>query len=856
MFPNKILLKKKNPGKITTTFSQKILLILLGLSFLIILEICLRFFCVLPVHKTEDPFLDFHGERPLFIPNQSGTKAVYTTNPTKLNFFNQQHFPIEKSDSTCRIFCLGGSTTFGRPFAAATSFPIWLKILLDEFEPKKSHEVINAGGISYASYRIVRLMREIANYQPDLFIVYTGHNEFLETVTYSNLLNRPRFLKHVVCTLDKTRIYRFASLTIRSLRKTIKKNSSGLPGEVEANLDRIGGFELYNRDKKLKHAILDQFSININRMIDISKEINVPILFVNPMSNLSDFSPFKSELTDGINPLAARKAEQQRKSAIDQIEMQNFTQAKIKLDQSVILDPDFAIGCYLRALCMENLGFIKESAKEYQKAIDLDVCPLRSIGEIRTILNEVTEQRGVALLSLDSVFVSHCKNGLLGNEMFMDHVHPTIFGHQIIALNIMKNLWESGIVNSTHALTNSELNSRNHKQIESLDRTYFAKGNLNLGKVLVWARKHAEALGPLKAAVKNLPENKEAQRLLANTFHRLGQYEKAAEEYQHVLKSSPKDVKAWANLCDVELHLKHIQRAIGAGKKAISLAPNNAKYHALLGDVFFQNNRLDSALDSYNKAVRLDSNNAIIHNNLGKIHLTLDNTAEAIRTFQSAIRLDSTYTLAYKNLGKCYSSLDKHDQAADAYRQACKLSPLDEQSCNMLGITYLRGGKLSSAAKEFYKVLIIDSTVTEAHQNLATAYAMSGKPDSGLYHQELALFYCPPGENQLRAEILANLGNLAVLTGNLTRAITVWQECLKILPKNFNVLHNIAYALIRKEKTETTIGHLKKAHALQPKNQKILIMLGESLTKLNRKEEARVYFEKVKMIESSLLHGN
>ena len=51
-------------------------------------------------------------------------------------------------------------------------------------DPSRRWEVINAGGISYASYREAKLVEEIARYQPDLVLVYSGHNEFLEERTY------------------------------------------------------------------------------------------------------------------------------------------------------------------------------------------------------------------------------------------------------------------------------------------------------------------------------------------------------------------------------------------------------------------------------------------------------------------------------------------------------------------------------------------------------------------------------------------------------------------------------------------------------------------------------------------------
>ena len=69
----------------------------------------------------------------------------------------------------------------------STSFCGWLREFLPLTDEDTEWEVINAGGVSYASYRVASLMEELTTYEPDLFIVYTGHNEFLEERTYGDV---------------------------------------------------------------------------------------------------------------------------------------------------------------------------------------------------------------------------------------------------------------------------------------------------------------------------------------------------------------------------------------------------------------------------------------------------------------------------------------------------------------------------------------------------------------------------------------------------------------------------------------------------------------------------------------------
>ena len=111
------------------------------------LEMILAVLGVQPISHRRDAYVGFAGSVLLFI--RSGDR--YSTNPLKLSYFNPQSFLAKKSPGMRRVFCLGGSTTFGHPYEDPTSFCGWLREMLHEVEPDGSWEVINCGGVSYAS---------------------------------------------------------------------------------------------------------------------------------------------------------------------------------------------------------------------------------------------------------------------------------------------------------------------------------------------------------------------------------------------------------------------------------------------------------------------------------------------------------------------------------------------------------------------------------------------------------------------------------------------------------------------------------------------------------------------------------
>ncbi len=135
---------------------------------------------VRPESYLPDAYVGFEGYTPLFEEwtDEEG-KLWMRTVPSRRMFFNDQRFSKVKPASGLRVFTLGGSTTYGRPYRDPTSFTGWMRSLVSKASPEAPVEIINAGGISYASYRVARLMEELLAYQPDVFVIYTGHNEFL-----------------------------------------------------------------------------------------------------------------------------------------------------------------------------------------------------------------------------------------------------------------------------------------------------------------------------------------------------------------------------------------------------------------------------------------------------------------------------------------------------------------------------------------------------------------------------------------------------------------------------------------------------------------------------------------------------
>lgn len=185
-----------------------------------------------------DSFLDIVPGPPLF--TRDGDRLRTTT--TRLTYFNDQSFAAVKPVGTKRVFCLGGSTTFGRPYDDSTSYVGWLRELLNESDQNEKWEVVNCGGISYASYRLARVTDELLQYQPDVFIIYTEHNEFLEDRTYREVKQSGELAQLGIAAIAHSRT---ATLLQKAFgtnnRRPEQHESTAMADEVDTILDHTTG---------------------------------------------------------------------------------------------------------------------------------------------------------------------------------------------------------------------------------------------------------------------------------------------------------------------------------------------------------------------------------------------------------------------------------------------------------------------------------------------------------------------------------------------------------------------------------------------------------------------------------------
>jgi len=657
-----------------------------------ILELLLALFGVQPSLLREDPFVGFSSNVPLYRPEKDVDGRPVLVTASNKNLFNHQQFPLEKPPGTYRIFCVGGSTTYGRPYDDTTSFAGWLRELLPVADTRIRWEVINAGGVSYASYRVARLMTELTRYQPDLFIVYSGHNEFLEERSYGALRSTPTVVKSIAALLARTRTWTAISLLLERMgvvSSADQERQDVLPGEVDTLLRRFGP-DIYERDDTLRDQILLHYRSSLERMVDIAKSADADIIFVVPASNLKDSSPFKSQHTDGLSPPDTLRVEDMLKRALAQMQAARWSEATAILNTAIEIDPRFAELHYRRGKALFALGRYEEAKAAFTRARDEDICPLRALSSMRAKLAEVSRATSSPTIDFITLLEQRqlAENGhtILGEEYFLDHVHPTIKGNQLLALKLVDMLMERGVVRSGVALDDPAVAAITSRIESRLDPQLRARALTNLAKVLSWAGKVEDASRPASQALsfdaKDPTIVSDAAMIIAKYHGLQGDALQQKKYFRMALNAEPQNPEVHFQIGlqilknsrpDLELAAAHILYA-----SVFWAESHRDMLHQILGRVMAQRKRYAAAFSNLLEARRLNPHNAETESLLARLRDILGPDAQ--------------------NLTPPKISLKQHPSGVPSRIAQVRLNPTGRYSADGIWTEWYQNGQLKRFA--------------------------------------------------------------------------------------------------------------------------------------------------------------
>jgi len=457
--------------------------LLSGLLPLLGLELVLWAFNIAAPETVVDRSFGFGQYQPLFIPNKDQTEL--RTSQNKSLYFGTQRFAKQKWKTEFRMFFLGGSTVRGRPFTVDTAFAKWVELELNARSPDNTtYQSINCGGLSYASYRLARINQEILQYDPNLVVLATGHNEFLEDRSFTAAKANQTDVSPISSWRSVNWIRSLAGDDLESFKTNSEKR---LPANVTARLDAKSGYASYQWDPVWKRDVIGQYRESITEIISQCQTKDIPILLVCLGSNLRDCPPIKSEL-----PLTLSNTTRQKwLNLFDQAtrHRDNPSTALKFYQQCSAITEEHALLHYRIARCFEQLGQNQAARKHYLLSKDHDICPLRLTEQMDRVIRELADQFDVPLVDGRRVLERASAHQIPGYEMYIDHVHPSIAGHQLIATAIVQQLMKSKLITQPDDFFTPDYAHMYQTQLQERPPSFFTNGLRRVQWLENWARR-------------------------------------------------------------------------------------------------------------------------------------------------------------------------------------------------------------------------------------------------------------------------------------------------------------------------------------------------------------------------------
>ena len=367
----------------------------------------------------------------LAITESAGAATYFFANPDRPGYNEQYSFLTPKPPNTIRIFLVGESAIKGFPQPRNLACSAFLQQMLQDAWPDRAVEVINLGTTAVASFPVLEIMTEALAYQPDLIVIYTGHNEFFGTYGTASIGragSRPWMLR-------ATRWVHSLALVqvVEKLLPAPRRESN------RTLMETMIGKSYVAPDDWSRQAAARNLHANIAAMLERCRARGVPVLVCTQPTNERDLAPVGTDKTDSLDATRQREFARLLEEGMN-ASRKNPTQAAAVLQQALGLLPQHARAHYYLAQACLAVGESEKARDHFIRARDLDPLPWRCTSQSQEAILRAAKESGVPVCDVEKAFHDGSPDGLIGWELMDDHVHPTLRGQALIAEAIVASL--------------------------------------------------------------------------------------------------------------------------------------------------------------------------------------------------------------------------------------------------------------------------------------------------------------------------------------------------------------------------------------------------------------------------------
>ena len=601
-------------------------------------------------------FMDVGNDLPLFHTYHENSDLLVANSDVSLRYFSKKgmtgfgtvdSFWKNKKHDSKRIFVLGGSTTAGYPYFFNGGYPSMLKTQLESVYPNTDFEMINLGMTAVNSYTVRDLAKECLEYDPDLLIIYTGHNEFYGALGAGStqgafgkyLGGRPFIL--MLIQLKKWKLYQ----VVRSLVDKVKPTKIIKERGAETLMSQLAKEQEISWGSSLYWNTIDVFEKNVRDIILWGEERNVSVLIGTVASNVRDQKPYVSIHSSGVDVSSIEKTILNIRALMMKGE---FKKALLEIRGAITIDPEYALLYFYAGRCNEYLKNYGEANLQYELARDYDGLRFRASSDINESIKVFNEYSNVYVSDIEGYLAESAKNGLIGYEFMLEHLHPNEKGNKLIAESFYKSIIDNNLLNMNMIGPSTKI-EKYPVRMTQLDRT-----------IADYRIKILTSGWPFS------PNNRFI------TVAELQQYNMVDSIGVYMLQNKLSYWEAHIKMAEYYRKILDIGRAEREYLALISAFPNVWKCYKAIAEFYIEFELYDDALVYLIQATNLGGD-----------------------------------SYCYKMAGSIFVQKKQPKEAIRYLEMACKLSPGDTQALYNLSGAYYLTGDLDSA-KELLKMIIQD----------------------------------------------------------------------------------------------------------------------------------------------------
>lgn len=321
-----------------------------------------------------------------------------------------QYFLAQKPATTFRVVMQGGSTAAGFPYGRFGSPGAMLQQRLKRLYPDRDIEIINTAMSAVNSYTLLDFADEIAAIQPDLVLIYAGHNEFLGVMGVGSNYAATGSAGLLYLKLKSLALFQL----LQKLWATVSAQTAPNTSDQHTMMAKIAAEKNIPLHSELYQAGIAQFQQNMHLLLQRYQQHGIEVVLSNIASNEADQPPFASS----AEPLTLTG------TVAQQVE---------QLEHALQQQPDVAAWHYQLAHLQLATAHYEAALQHFNLAREHDLLRFRAPLAINEVLSKLATEFALPLVDSVQLLRQDSPHQLIGRHVMLEHLHPNARGYFLIA---------------------------------------------------------------------------------------------------------------------------------------------------------------------------------------------------------------------------------------------------------------------------------------------------------------------------------------------------------------------------------------------------------------------------------------